>query len=162
LDCFEDPKLARETLLTPQLLVDLSTIPDEELASHREIALMELLQKHIAERDLVELVRYLAAPELRQYLSTDQFKSVIQYLKEAGHSQDYKEFLHQFRQPSSQPTDQAIMQTLGDYLEEQGLQKGIQQTRLQYAKEMLLAQIDANIVKRITHLSDQELADLLH
>jgi predicted transposase YdaD len=127
LDCFEDPKLARETLLTPHLLVDLSTIPDEELASHRKIALMELLQKHIAVRDLVELIRYLVAPELREYLSTDQFKSMIQYLKEAGHSQDYAEFLDQFHQPSSQPTDQAIMQTLGDYFEEQGVQKGLQQ-----------------------------------
>jgi hypothetical protein len=87
---------------------------------------------------------------------------VIQYLKEAGHSQDYAEFLDQFHQPSSQPTDQAIMRTLGDYLEEQGVQKGIQQTRLQHAKEMLLAHIDPSTVKRITHLSDQELTDLLN
>jgi hypothetical protein len=36
------------------------------------------------------------------------------------------------------------------------------QARLQHAKEMLLARIDVNIVKQITHLSAQELADLLN
>ena len=68
------------------LLVDISVIPDEELKTHKYVSLLELLEKHISTRDLVHLVQYLIDRDLRQYLTTEQFKSAVHYIQRAGYS----------------------------------------------------------------------------
>jgi predicted transposase YdaD len=45
--CFQQPELARKIFLKPLPLIDLSIIPDEALKTHKSIAFMELIQKHI-------------------------------------------------------------------------------------------------------------------
>ena len=56
LDCFEDPELARKTFAKPSKLIDLSVIPDEEIQTHKSIALLELIQKPIRVRDVCSLL----------------------------------------------------------------------------------------------------------
>jgi predicted transposase/invertase (TIGR01784 family) len=160
-DSFEDPHLARETLLAPHILVDLSVIPDEELAHHKEIALMELLEKHITARDLRQLIRYLVDAVLRQYLTTDQFKSVVHYLEAAGFSDNYPAFFEEFNAASRQPNDKAMMQTLGDYLRQQGMQQGMQagisKEKHDIAKNLHAMGLDATIIEQATGLSREEI-----
>ncbi len=56
LDCFADPQLASELYISPFPLVDVTVIPDDEIVRHRRVALLELIQKHIRQRDLMGIV----------------------------------------------------------------------------------------------------------
>lgn len=52
LDCFADPKLARQLYASAFPLIDVTVMPDDEIMQHRRMALLELIQKHIRQRDL--------------------------------------------------------------------------------------------------------------
>ncbi|HGJ5884782.1 Rpn family recombination-promoting nuclease/putative transposase, partial [Arsenophonus sp.] len=52
-DCFADPELAESVYRQAFPLVDITTIPDEEILMHRRVALLQLVQKHIRTRDML-------------------------------------------------------------------------------------------------------------
>lgn len=60
LDCFADPKLARQLYASAFPLIDVTVMPDDEIMQHRRMALLELIQKHIRQRDLMGLVEQMA------------------------------------------------------------------------------------------------------
>ena len=53
LDCFADPNLARQLYASAFPLIDVTVMPDDEIMQHRRMALLELIQKHIRQRDLM-------------------------------------------------------------------------------------------------------------
>ena len=55
-DMFYSPELARRVYNNPFPLVDITITPDDEIMQHRRIAILELLQKHIRQRDLMLLL----------------------------------------------------------------------------------------------------------
>lgn len=57
---FSAPELAGQIYGGDFPLVDLTVIPDDEIMTHRRMAALELLQKHIRLRDLSELCKPLA------------------------------------------------------------------------------------------------------
>ncbi len=60
-------------------LVDITVIPDEEILTHRRVALMELVQKHIRTRDMLEFSQQIA-DLLNQYaMGPELFKGLIYY-----------------------------------------------------------------------------------
>src|SRR2546430_995733 len=56
LDCFADPNLARQLYASAFPLIDVTVMPDDEIIQHRRMALLELIQKHIRQRDLMGFV----------------------------------------------------------------------------------------------------------
>ncbi|KWR44621.1 hypothetical protein Y094_18340 [Salmonella enterica subsp. enterica serovar Tennessee] len=56
LDEFDDTALAGKLYSSAFPLVDVTVIPDDEIAGHRSMAALTLLQEHIHQRDLAELV----------------------------------------------------------------------------------------------------------
>lgn len=56
LDEFDDPLLADRLYSHSFPLVDVTTIPDDEIMQHRSMAALTLLQKHIRQRDLAEMM----------------------------------------------------------------------------------------------------------
>lgn len=64
----------------PLGLVDVTVMPDDEIAGHRSMAALTLLQKHIHQRDLAELVDGLAPILLAGYLSSSQIISLVHYI----------------------------------------------------------------------------------
>lgn len=67
LDEFDDPVLAGNLYSNAFPLVDVTVIPDDDIAGHRSMAALTLLQKHIHQRDLAELVDRLAPILLAGY-----------------------------------------------------------------------------------------------
>ncbi|EOB2257137.1 Rpn family recombination-promoting nuclease/putative transposase [Escherichia coli] len=55
LDEFADPTTARKLYNAAFPLVDITVVPDDEIVQHRRVALLELIQKHIRQRDLMGL-----------------------------------------------------------------------------------------------------------
>ena len=55
-----------------------------EIVQHRRVALLELLQKHIRQRDLLGIVEHLTAILLSGYAKDRQLKTLFNYLIHSG------------------------------------------------------------------------------
>lgn len=60
-------------------LVDLTIMPDNQLLQHRRIAMLELLQKHIRQRDLSELLDPLITLLTQDHLTDTQLSVLVNY-----------------------------------------------------------------------------------
>jgi predicted transposase/invertase (TIGR01784 family) len=176
LDEFDEPSLAEKLYSRSFPLVDVTVIPDDEIAGHRSMAALTLLQKHIHRRDLTELVDRLAPILLAGYLSSSQFISLIHYIVQVGETSDAETFVRELAQRLPQHGD--TLMTIAQQLEQKGIEKGIQlgeqrgieqgrsegrlEGKLEVARTMLQNGIDRNTVMRMTGLSEDELAQIRH
>ncbi|MEN4600918.1 Rpn family recombination-promoting nuclease/putative transposase [Pantoea agglomerans] len=180
LDEFDDPVLAEHLYGTSFPLVDVTVIPDDEIADHRSMAALTLLQKHIHQRDLAELVDRLAPILLAGYLSSSQVISLVHYIVQAGETSDAEAFVRELAQRVPQHGD-ALM-TIAQQLEQKGIEKGIEQGieqgiqlgeqrgiekgrnegKLEVARTMLHNGIDRSTVIKMTGLTEDDLAQIRH
>ncbi|EBR8705768.1 ISNCY family transposase, partial [Salmonella enterica subsp. enterica serovar Kentucky] len=176
LDEFDDTALADKLYSSAFPLVDVTVIPDDEIAGHRSMAALTLLQKHIHQRDLAELVDRLAPILLAGYLSSSQVISLVHYIVQAGETSDAEAFVRELAQRVPQHGD-ALM-TIAQQLEQKGIEKGIQlgeqrgiekgrsegerEATLKIARTMLQNCIDRNTVMKMTGLTEDDLAQIRH
>ncbi|ECL5981365.1 Rpn family recombination-promoting nuclease/putative transposase [Salmonella enterica] len=174
LDEFDAPALAGKLYSSAFPLVDVTVIPDDEIAGHRSMAALTLLQKHIHQRDLAELVDRLAPILLAGYLSSSQVISLVHYIVQAGETADA--FVRELAQRVPQHGD-ALM-TIAQQLEQKGIEKGLQQGlqlgeqrgiekgrnegKLEVARTMLQNGIDRNTVMKMIGLTEDDLAQIRH
>jgi hypothetical protein len=57
LDTLRRPRGGKTALFGAFPLVDITVVPDDEIMAHRRMALLELMQKHIRQRDLMGLIQ---------------------------------------------------------------------------------------------------------
>jgi predicted transposase/invertase (TIGR01784 family) len=178
LDCVQDPELARQVFLKPIPLVDLSIISDEELKTHRSVALLELIQKHIYTRDKLEykFKEWIEKDRLHTYLTLTQFGMVIQYELELNCPQNMSKFIRMLEHADIEREYKETMQTVAQYLRkeghlkglQEGLQEGLQLGRqeglekgiYEVAKKMVLAGWDIATIHDITQLPHSEIQRL--
>lgn len=179
LDCFADRPLAESVYMQAFPLIDVTIIPDEHILTHRRVALLEIVQKHIRTRDMLELVGELACLLEQWQISQEQCKTLIYYLAEAGNTVDAEAFIRQLAQQAP-PHYREGMMTIAEQLEAKGLQKGRQEglqeglqkglqegilkgekkASLKIAQHMLSSGIAREAVKQFTGLSDADLNEL--
>ncbi|MBA8867203.1 putative transposase/invertase (TIGR01784 family) [Pantoea agglomerans] len=169
---FDDPALSGKLYSSAFPLVDVTVIPDDEIAGHRSMAALTLLQKHIHQRDLAELTDRLAPILLAGYLSSSQVISLVHYIVQAGETADAEGFVRELAQRVPQHGD-ALM-TIAQQLEQKGIQKGIQlgrqegrnegmlEGKLEVARTMLQNGIDRITVMKMTGLTEDDLAQISH
>ena len=180
LDEFDSPEVAEKLYSSNFPLVDVTVIPDDEIAGHRSMAALTLLQKHIHQRDLAELVDRLAPLLLAGWLSSSQVVSLVYYIVQAGETSDAEAFVRELAQRVPQHGD-ALM-TIAQQLEQKGIEKGIEQGieqgiekgiqlgrqegrnegKLEVARTMLQNGLDMNTVMKMTGLSEEELSQIRH
>lgn len=180
LDEFNDPVQAERLYGGAFPLVDVTVIPDDEIMTHRSMAALTLLQKHIHQRDIATLTDRLATLLMADYLSSPQVTALIHYLLQAGESADYEAFVRELAQRVPQHGD-ALM-TIAQQLEQKGLEKGIQlgeqrgiekglqlgeergieKGKLEVARTMLQNGLDHDTVMKMTGLSADDLAQIRH
>lgn len=85
------------------------------------MAALTLLQKHIHQRDLAELVDRLAPILLAGYLSSSQVVSLVHYIVQAGETSDAEAFVRELAQRVPQHGD-ALM-TIAQQLEQKVLRR---------------------------------------
>ncbi|MFK9663102.1 Rpn family recombination-promoting nuclease/putative transposase, partial [Escherichia coli] len=56
LDNFADPETASQLYSGAFPLVDITVIPDDDIMQHRSMAALTLVQKHIRQRDMAQLL----------------------------------------------------------------------------------------------------------
>ncbi|WP_395971234.1 Rpn family recombination-promoting nuclease/putative transposase (plasmid) [Candidatus Arsenophonus nilaparvatae] len=179
LDCFGDPELAKSVYMQTFPLVDVTVIPDEEIVTHRHVALMELVMKHIRTRDMLELSQEIASLLNQWVLEPELFRGLICYIVERGNTSDAKQFLYQIAEKATDYRE--VVMTIAEQLrqegEKQGIEKGIlkgreegiqlgeqkgrQESARTIARQLLANGVDRAIVKISTGLSDTEINALM-
>jgi predicted transposase/invertase (TIGR01784 family) len=176
LDEFETPEHARTLYGKHFPLVDITIIPDDEIMQHRRMAILELLQKHIRQRDLTELLDQLTTLLLGGNTTQEQLISVINYMLQAGESRDPATLINTLA--SRVPQHEEALMTIAEQLRLEGEQRGIQKGRvegrmegreegereaaLKIARTMLASGLDRAMVMQMTGLTETELANIRH
>ncbi|QMV54228.1 Rpn family recombination-promoting nuclease/putative transposase [Ewingella americana] len=176
LDEFETPEYARTLYGENFPLVDITIIPDDEIMQHRRMAILELLQKHIRQRDLTELLDQLTTLLLGGNTTQEQLVSVINYMLQAGESRDPATLINTLA--SRVPQHEEALMTIAEQLrlegEQRGIQKGLQlgeqkgrqegehKAALKIARTMLASGLDRAMVMQMTGLTEAELAQIRH
>lgn len=172
LDEFDNPALADRLYSRSFPLVDVTVIPDDEIMQHRSMAALTLLQKHIRQRDLAEIMDRLVSILQAGYHSSSQVITLVHYIVQAGETADAKAFVRELAQRV--PQHENALMTIAQQLEQIGLEKGIEQgieqgrtegsrgASLRIARTMLESAMDRNTVMQMTGLSEEDLAQISH
>lgn len=158
-NCFESKELAQEVFLKPYPLIDITIIPDEELRKHRGIAILELVQKNIHQRDALEFIKDIALQIAKKLLTHEQFQSLLYYITQEGESKNFKEFYSTLAE--ALPNYREDIMTLAQQLKQAGLEEGEHRTKVAIAKNLLAAGgMTPQAVQKLTGLSEQEVIEL--
>ncbi|EPB2367510.1 recombination-promoting nuclease RpnB, partial [Escherichia coli] len=87
LDEFAEPTIARKIYSSAFPLVDITVVPDDEIMQHRKMALLELIQKHIRQRDLLGLVDQIVSLLVTGNTNDRQLKALFNYELQTGDAQ---------------------------------------------------------------------------
>uniref|UniRef100_UPI0005B4D834 Rpn family recombination-promoting nuclease/putative transposase n=2 Tax=Citrobacter rodentium TaxID=67825 RepID=UPI0005B4D834 len=163
---FNEPEMAKTLYSNEFPLVDLTDIPDNQILQHQRIAMLELLQKHIRQRDLSELLDQLITLLSQKCLSDSQLNVLINYMLKAGNTADPGALIRQLARSAPQYKDQLM--TIAEWLEEKGRTEGIELGMVEgrqaearaIARKMLEEGIDTAAISRFTGLSADELTAL--
>ena len=165
LDGFADPALAQQLYTRSFPLVDLSVLSDEEILTHKGIALLELVQKHIRTRDgLMAVLPIIAQIINSQHNTVDQVRSVIEYIAYQGYILDESRFFSQLIALS--PEYKTMLTTIAEQLEQKGIEKGIEKGIglgvEKVARSLLQQGVDLNIIMQCTGLTREKIESLKH
>lgn len=169
---FVKPDMAKALYSRDFALVDLTTMPDNQLLQHRRIAMLELLQKHIRQRDLSELLDPLITLLTQDHLTDAQLSVLINYMLKAGNAAEPGALIRQLAQGAPQYKEQLM--TIAEWLEEkgrtEGLRKGLEQGLAQgreaearaIARKMLANGLEPGLIASVTGITPEELSTLSH
>ncbi len=155
-------------------LIDVTVMPDDDIVQHRRVALLELMQKHIRQRDLSGITESLAAVVMLGYTNRRQLRMLFHYMLQYGNTAEPGVFLRRLarRLPQYEETLMSIAQKLKQEgrqegrLEgreeghQEGLQEGSRREALRIAGSMLQNGLDKEMVQKITGLSADDLKPL--
>lgn len=173
LDGFADPALAQQLYTRSFSLVDLSVLSDEEILTHKGVALLELVQKHIRTRDgLMSVLPIIAQIINSQHNTVDQVRSVMEYIAYQGYILDESRFFSQLIALS--PEYKTMLTTIAEQLEQKGIEKGIEKGIKKgreegiglgvekVARSLLQQGVDLNIIMQCTGLTREKIESLKH
>ena len=132
----------------------MTVIPDDEIMQHRSMAALTLVQKHIRQRDMAQLLDKLTRLFMLEKMSGQQITVLVNYMVQAGNTQDVQTLLYKLAQRVPQHGDKLM--TMADQLREEG--KRIALTDV--AKAMLKRGLDTDAIMEMTGLSKDELQKL--
>jgi predicted transposase/invertase (TIGR01784 family) len=123
----EEQILAREHFLKPFKLIDLNRISDEELKTHRDVRTLELIQKHIHDRDMTLFLKALIEEGFLLEISgdIDYFEVMLKYLLSAGEIRAPDDFINSAIQQLPEMEDKVM--TMADYFRHKGQAQIIEQ-----------------------------------
>ena len=157
-DLFAEPELAMKYFAKP-ILIDLPAISDEELKQHSHIGPVEMILKHVRQKNFEQQMRVIF-PTL-QTVDDKSRKIVLKYLIEVA---DVPELELLETAKECLPKDKGLIMTVAERLIERGMQQGMQQGMrqgvLETAKKMLLKGFKVGSVQECTGLAAEALVKL--
>jgi predicted transposase/invertase (TIGR01784 family) len=89
--------------------------------------MLELLQKHIRQRDLMDISEQLVRILSLGYTTRRQFKTLLNYMLQAGNAADPVAFLRKLAQKTPLKPHKETLMNIAHFLEERGRKEGILQ-----------------------------------
>ena len=160
LDEFAEPAIARKIYSSAFPLVDITVVPDDEIMQHRKMALLELIQKHIRQRDLLGLVDQIVSLLVTGNTNDRQLKALFNYVLQTGDAQRFRAFIGEITKRA--PQEKEKLMTIADRLREEGAMQGKHEEALRIAQEMLDRGLDRELVMMVTRLSPDDLIAQSH
>lgn len=158
LENFDAPKLAWRLYGGEFPLVDVTAIPDDEIMKHRRVAMLELLQKHIRQRDLASLQEKLIALLLSGFTTGRQLEAAIHYIFRSGNISEPVIFFRNLT--AGIPEHKEALMTIAEWLEQKGWAKGKQEGAQTIASRLLKMGLPTETILEATGLSEEELKQL--
>ncbi|MFQ9379954.1 MAG: Rpn family recombination-promoting nuclease/putative transposase [Escherichia coli] len=124
LDEFAAPTTARKLYSAAFPLVDVTVVPDDEIVQHRRVALLELIQKHIRQRDLMGLIDQLAVLLVTGCANDSQITALLNYILLAGDEASFKEFISELT--SRMPQHRERIMTIAERIYNDGWLLGME------------------------------------
>ncbi|MDU2938187.1 MAG: Rpn family recombination-promoting nuclease/putative transposase [Enterobacteriaceae bacterium] len=172
LEDFTDPQLACQIYSHDFTLVDIRTIPDDDIMQHRSMAALTLIQKHIRQRDLAQLLDKLASLLIMEHIDRQQVVALVNYMLQTSETQNATVFLRKLAQRVPRHGDELM--TMAEQLENIGLMKGIEkgirqgkqagerEATLKIARAMLENGLEEQAIVKMTGIAIEELRQLQH
>ncbi|WP_275113646.1 Rpn family recombination-promoting nuclease/putative transposase [Rickettsiella grylli] len=139
------------------LLVDLNVLPDEEIYRHKQLAFLEIVQKHIFTRDLEDIADHIIKLIKQVKPDHDLFNQLVYYMLVKGETANVNQVIEKLK--TIEDYEEDIMNA-AQQLKQQGRQEGEYRKAINIAKKMLAKRINLPLIKEITGLSDQDLLTL--
>lgn len=148
--------------------MDITIVPDDEIMQHRRIALLELIQKHIRDRDLIGMVDRITTLLVRGFTNDSQLQTLFNYLLQCGDTSRFTRFIQEIAERS--PLQKERLMTIAERLRQEGhqigwqegklegLQEGMHEQAIKIALRMLEQGFDRDLVLAATQLSEADLA----
>lgn len=89
--------------------------------------MLELLQKHIRQRDMMEISEQLVRILSLGYTNRRQFKTLLNYMLQAGNAADPVAFLRKLAQKVPLKPHKETLMNIAQFLEERGRKEGVLQ-----------------------------------
>ncbi|EOD5329871.1 Rpn family recombination-promoting nuclease/putative transposase [Vibrio parahaemolyticus] len=136
------------------------------------VPLLELVQKHVRQRDLLDFTDTLVTLLLERLITSKQLDSLVEYLLRVGETSNLEDLMRTLARQV--PEHEERFMTVAEQLEargrEQGLKQGLQQgrqegsqeTQVAIAKKMLLAGSELTFISEVTGLSESEITKLIN
>lgn len=180
LKAFANPELAGQLYGNDFPLVDITTVSDDKIITHRRVAMLELLQKHIRIRDMAELQEQIIKILNSGYVTDKLLPVLINYMLHVGETPDAKSLISALAQRSSQHKEKLM--TMAEQLRLEGLKKGLteglkkgekkglteglkkgeKKGKLEVARNMLAGGLDFATVVKMTGLPEKTLKRISH
>lgn len=156
-------------------LIEHQSPPDRSMVFR---LMLELLQKHVRQRDMLELQEQLVRLLALGYTSSAQLKTLLNYLLQAGHTTDPAAFLHALAHRTNDHQHKETLMNIAQFLREegkaqgisqglsqgltQGRAEGIEQEALRIAKAMLSNGLAPEMVTKLTGLAPEIVEQARH
>ena len=171
-DLFDNPDLAKNVLLSPVQLVDLSKISDEDLRKQAYTNIMLLAHKYASTKKtmaFIDMVRGVFNASGESEIDLIILKDVVSYLLNVGESynEDAEEVIQEVASILPGDIKEEIMSIAEQLIDkgwnqgvQQGMQQGVHQGVLKVCEGMIREGVDENIISRVTGLSLEEIRQI--
>ena len=129
--------------------------PDNEINTHRKVALLEYVQKHIHEKDINIHLNNITELMEKFTPSKEEVQSLMHYLTQEGNALDSKKFIHNLIENT--PRYREDLMTIAEYLKQEGRQEGGSKREKEIARNLLSIGLDRAAIVRATGVSSSDL-----
>jgi len=131
-------------------LIGISALSDEEIQEHGNIAILEIVQKYVKEKDLQEFIQLVLIELTHHPLPTRRKNNLFRYLLSEGECSDFENFYRIVH--SYNPTYGEEMMTVAEQLKQQGLEEA--------AVNMLQKHLSTDLIAEVTGFTKEKLIAL--
>jgi predicted transposase/invertase (TIGR01784 family) len=173
----EEKELAKETLMFPYHLIDLTQVSDEELKHYLWFGTMARALKHIHDPNILPFFMSILNDlmELENHGEESYIYSMITYIVGVGETPHQEDLLQAIKKLES--VDEGKIMTLAEYIIERykpdvlkrvsaealekGMEKGMEKEKIAVARKMLTKKMQIEVISSITGLSAKEIKGLM-